>query len=68
MEFMLLEDAVDMKLCKLERALIHALLLCVINFGTVRYMLELFFDEFGRERCELFKSDDKGLLISRERI
>ena len=44
LELMLLKNAVDMKLCKLEGTLIHAFLLCVIYFGTVSNMLELFFN------------------------
>jgi hypothetical protein len=59
-ESILLKQAVDVKLSKLEGALVHALFLHVYHRGLLaRHFLELVLDKTGREGSELLESEDE---------
>lgn len=67
-ELVLLQQSIDMKLGELEGALIHALFLHVIHISTMRNIQELMLNLLDRERCELFQTKNKCLMVFWERL
>ena len=62
-ELVLFQQAVNMKLSKLECSLIHALFLHIEDIGIVRNIQKLMFHLLNREWSQFLKADDQSLVV-----